>query len=452
MSRQPTIVIPLYNEAGLLKNALPEFIAAWPAAEIIIVENGSRDGSRQLLAELAKKYQNLRVLNLPYPSFGAAVRTGLLAASRDQAILLNADWLEQHFIEASLANLDQADIVVGSKDLRQSHDSRPWFRKLTSHLLTAVVRLLYGYRGGDTHGLKAFNMQRVRPIIERCRSDEIIESELLVRAQKDHLKITEIPIELHELRPPRVSVARRIWRMGRELLILRLALKNKAVYPQLHADDGGYDRRSVEVLMDLAQAGRLAAISVLANAAELDYFVARFKKLSPDARPQLYLHFNLVEGRGLKIGQLTGKAQLIKQILKRRVDEDQVRQELTAQFDRLQKLGLPIVGLDSHQHMHALEPIAGVVSDFAKTRQLAIRHYGGFKATSWLGKLKLAVFKTAARFSNWRYRRRFRLPVTWQGSDKKFVVASWEKIGLAKSPAEIIVCHPAFGHDKSPTQ
>jgi len=456
-SAEFSVVIPLYNEAGLLKKAIPDFMAAaGRQTEVLIVENGSTDGSVMRLDELAKAHANLRVLRLPYPSFGAAVRSGLLAASCQRVVLLNADWLEAGFVERALVELDRADIVVGSKALADSHDQRPLFRKLTSHLLTRVVKLFYGYRGGDTHGLKAFKMGRARPIIERCRSNELIESELLIRAQRAGLRISELPTTIDEIRPPRIGLSRRMWRMARELLALKRLLRVDGPYPLLHADDAGYDKPSVDVLMDLSRAGRLAGISVLANGRAVDYFANQYQKLPSASRPPLWLHFNLVEGQSLSeaFGRFSGKGWLIKQALLGQLDEVAVREELAAQLAKLQALDLPISGIDSHQHMHALEPLASTVAVLAKQHHFEVRSYGSFQVRRPLGWLKRLLFRWLACLSNFGYRRRFGLPPSWRRTTgRPFVVASWEKINIARLPVDtIIVCHPALDYDKTAVQ
>ena len=79
-----TVVIPVYNEEGLLSTAINDLIprlAEIPlTTEVIISQNGSKDKTPQIAAELAAKYDNVRVLNTDEPNYCLALRRGSKAA------------------------------------------------------------------------------------------------------------------------------------------------------------------------------------------------------------------------------------------------------------------------------------------------------------------------------------------------------------------------------------
>ncbi len=461
-----SIVIPIFNEEQLLQKHIPAFIDFIEArsgdSEIILIENGSRDSSPGLVDKLAKQHQLVRAVHLPTASFGAAVRIGLLQAGRRQAILLNADWLDREFVLAAPKRLAQADIVIGSKVKDSALDRRPPVRKLASRLLNKIIELGFGYHGGDTHGIKAFNMSAVRPLLAICKSDEIIETELLLRASRHGLKIEEVAVPLSELRAPRASFAGRILTVAKELLILRRVLKSDSPLPKLHVDDAGYNTASVDALIELCLVERVSGVSVLANAPALTYFVRQYQALPPNRRPELWLHFNLIEWPPLSStakvltdqnGQLRPRRQFLRRVLLGGLDQSVAAAELAAQLAKLESLGLKIVGIDSHQHTHAFSPVAEAVADLAKQRGLTSRGYRQMRTKTWRGGLKLWLLKAGASWSALRTQKRWR-PASWASSgDKLYLVASWEPVSLANADQiALIVCHPATGFDVKPVQ
>lgn len=225
-----SIIIPAYNEEQLLEKAIDR-VVMWARqntkrAEIIVAENGSTDKTPKIADILETKYAEVRVLHLKEANFGLAFRAAMQKARFGRAILLNADWIDTDFISRSLPLLDVSDLVVGSKVLDPSSDHRPFLRKLLSKLLNIVIRVIFKFKGSDSHGLKAFNVRSVLPLVNSCMSLEIIETELLLRAQWGGLKIVEVPVGIEELRPPRLGILKRCVIVARELWLLNKSLRD----------------------------------------------------------------------------------------------------------------------------------------------------------------------------------------------------------------------------------
>src|SRR5439155_1734640 len=118
-----------------------------------------------------------------------------------------------------------ADLVIGSKLMAGAEDERPLFRHAASHVYNGILRLAFGFRGTDTHGLKAFRKAALLPVVARCVVDQdVFASELVLRADRDGVRIAEIPVRLLEKRPPSIDllrripgVVRRLWRLARAL-------------------------------------------------------------------------------------------------------------------------------------------------------------------------------------------------------------------------------------------
>ena len=212
-----SIVIPVYNEEGILHAAvvdLRERLAplGW-RYEILLAENGSRDGTVAVAAELSKKYPELRLISVGAPNYGRALRAGILAARGalilcDEIDLCDADFHRQ---AVDLMRSGAAEMVIGSKLIAGASDERPLFRHAASMVYTSLLRGLLDFRGSDTHGLKAFVRDRVVPIAESCLTDkDVFASELVIRAYRANLKVVEVPIRVMEKRPPSINLLNRV--------------------------------------------------------------------------------------------------------------------------------------------------------------------------------------------------------------------------------------------------
>ena len=103
-------------------------------------------------------------------------------------------------------------------------DHRSEIRRLGSKFLTFAIKILFGFKGSDSHGIKAFRRSVAISLIKNCKSCEIIESELLIRAQRKHIVTKEIPLEIVEMRPARIAFSTRLLKVFFELVKLRIDL------------------------------------------------------------------------------------------------------------------------------------------------------------------------------------------------------------------------------------
>ena len=103
------------------------------------------------------------------------------------------------------------DMVVGSKAMKGASDQRPLLRRAATRVINGMLRVALDFRGTDTHGLKAFDRAQLLPIVEACVIDrDLFASELVIRASRAGLHVLEIPIRLHEKRPPAINLVRRV--------------------------------------------------------------------------------------------------------------------------------------------------------------------------------------------------------------------------------------------------
>lgn len=227
-----SIVIPVYNEEGILHAAvvdLRERLApfGWNY-EIVLAENGSRDGTIVIASELSRKYPEVRLLSVGEPNYGLALRAGILAARGEYVLCDEIDLCDVDFHERaiSLLRAGEADFVIGSKLMGGARDERPFLRHAASLVYTSLLRALLDFPGTDTHGLKAFRRSAVAPVVERCLVDrDVFASELVIRSYREQLRVLEIPIRVLEKRPPSINLLKRVPNVLRSMARLTWAIR-----------------------------------------------------------------------------------------------------------------------------------------------------------------------------------------------------------------------------------
>ncbi len=230
-----TVVIPVYNEEGLLATAVNDLVARLAeiplVTEIILSENGSRDKTKEIAHELAQKHRNVRVIHTDEPNYGRALRRGIEEARGTLVMCDEIDICDVDFYRTAIEILqaDGADMVVGSKRHPAARDARPAMRRFATWVLNAMLRVVVGFRGTDTHGLKAFRREALMPVVQRCIVEkDLFASELVIRAER-MVRVVEVPVRIMEKRPPSINLFKRIpnvlRNMWRLFLVIRLGRK-----------------------------------------------------------------------------------------------------------------------------------------------------------------------------------------------------------------------------------
>jgi len=221
-----SIVIPVYNEARIVREAALDLCRRldelrWEY-ELILAENGSRDGTVQILEALQAQVPRVRFLHEPQPNYGRALKRGILEARGEVVICDEIDLCDVDFYRRALPILEAgADLVVGSKAMKGANDARPLVRRFATRVITLLLRAATGFRGTDTHGLKAFKRERLSDVARACVVDrDLFASEFVIRAQRMGRDVREIPIALHERRPPSTHLLRRVPRVMKGLFKL----------------------------------------------------------------------------------------------------------------------------------------------------------------------------------------------------------------------------------------
>ncbi|MEK6968453.1 MAG: glycosyltransferase family 2 protein [Nanoarchaeota archaeon] len=192
--------------------------------EIIFCENGSTDSTVHILRSFAKKKKYIRVITLDKPNYGGAMKAGFLAARGIFMANASIDWYDIDHLKRAIPLLKSADIVVGTK-ANKGFDRRPFFRRLISRGYHILLNIFFGLRVSDTHSINIFRTKKMQPIIRKTVMDgSVFPSEVLIRAQRSHLRIVEKDIVVTEKRARKKSITTRTFKAIAGLVKLRLIL------------------------------------------------------------------------------------------------------------------------------------------------------------------------------------------------------------------------------------
>lgn len=215
-----SIIIPIYNEEGILSASvadITEKLANHPrwdySYELILAENGSTDRTVDIARELMDRHPELKLMHNPEPDYGLALRRGIMAAKGTYVVCDEIDLCDTDFYVRALDKMkvENFDFVVGSKALKESSDKRPLYRRLATRVLNMLLHVFLGFKGTDTHGLKAFRRERLLEVVNQCVvNKDLFASEFVIRAERNDFRITEIPLTVVEKRQPSINLFRRV--------------------------------------------------------------------------------------------------------------------------------------------------------------------------------------------------------------------------------------------------
>ena len=224
-----TMFFPAYNDAGTIASLVIEAQEAirrlTPDFEVIVVNDGSRDHTGQIIDELARTYPNVRAIHHPTNcGYGGALRSGFAAATKELIAYTDGDaQYDPSEITALWARLDEdADVVTGYKISR----SDPFHRIVIGRLYHHTVKLLFALRVRDVDC--DFRLMR-REVFDRVkleRDSGVICLELMRKIQDAGLRVVEVPVHHYHRTHGRSQFFnfRRIFRTGIDVLKLWIEL------------------------------------------------------------------------------------------------------------------------------------------------------------------------------------------------------------------------------------
>lgn len=227
-----SIVIPAYNEQHRLPKTVIETIrwcrANVPTYEIVVVDDGSRDGTIEVAKLFSDHDPQVKVIACPHLGKGAAVRMGMLNASGERILFMDADGATPFSeIPRLMSKIDEGHAVaIGSRVVLDPADTvvnTSVHRKVIGRIFACLVSLLAvgGYR--DTQcGFKMFRRDASREIFYRQRLNGFaFDVELLHIADKLSLSVAEVPVNWNNQAESKVDLVRDSFRMFRDMLKIK---------------------------------------------------------------------------------------------------------------------------------------------------------------------------------------------------------------------------------------
>jgi len=195
------VIVPAYNESGNVRQTIQDIRRQIVPVDIVVVNDGSVDTTAHEARE-----EGVTVLSHQWNlGIGATVQTGLLfARRREYSVALQIDGDGQHdarFIKELLQPIQdgRADVVIGSRFLPPFQGYRSSFiRRIGIHFFSWLISRLTGCPVTDpTSGFRAFNERALR-FFSECYPQDFPEPEAIVMAQRQGLRVVEVPVIMRE--------------------------------------------------------------------------------------------------------------------------------------------------------------------------------------------------------------------------------------------------------------
>jgi len=462
-----SFVYPIHNEMANLPRLLPETrrIAEGLVTdyEVLLVDDGSTDGSGPYIDRLAAEHPEVRALHhRRNRGLGAAITTGLRHATKPLVLYMDSDFpVGVAEARAALAAMPlEVDLLIGYR-IGRAEGLR---RELMSWTYNQIIRRTFGLHVRDVNF--AFKLIR-RPLLERIRlrsEGSFIDAELLLEAQRLGARIMEVGLHYH----PRVAgvstaaSARVVLRLLGEMRAYRLRRRAGRVGPArliINADDFGLCRGVNQGVIESFARGVVTSASILPTGAAFEEAAALAR-----AHPRLDIgvHLALTQTRPVlspaEVPSLVDRSGrfpadwrgFLARWLRGAVRRSELRAELRAQVARAQAAGLEISHLDSHQHLHLLPGVLPVVLRLAKESGIGAVRLPGPAASGpprrWAEGAALAFARRQARGA--LRRSGLLVPDDFRGFHE---AGCWRTEDLARAVLALdggvteLCCHPGAG-------
>jgi glycosyltransferase involved in cell wall biosynthesis len=191
-----SVVLPAYNEeeniGQAVKSVLEVMEPITPHYEVIVVDDGSRDGTSEVVRELAASYPKVRLVRHEVnQGYGGALNSGFKAATGELIFFTSSDnQYDVVEVKKLLPLIETADLVIGYRVHRQD----PFTRRLFAWGWNTLVNLLFGYVSRDIDcAFKLFKRQILSQVPITSKG-AMIDTELLVGAKRSGFSIVEVPV------------------------------------------------------------------------------------------------------------------------------------------------------------------------------------------------------------------------------------------------------------------
>jgi glycosyltransferase involved in cell wall biosynthesis len=224
-----SIVLPAYNEAKRIEETVEKTAAALreisPSFEIIIAEDGSKDGTDRICESLARKYDFVKHLHSEKrQGRGRALDRAFRSSGGEILGYIDVDLATdmKHLSELIQSIRDGYDFATGSRMLPQSEVKRPFKRGFVSKGFNFLTRLMLGSKLYDHQcGFKSFRREALFALMDDIKDTHWFwDTELFVRAQRAGYRVKEFPVEWKQGGTTKVNLVKDVFGMGSQIFRL----------------------------------------------------------------------------------------------------------------------------------------------------------------------------------------------------------------------------------------
>lgn len=225
-----SVILPARNEEKLIKSTVLEILKHLKkkdySFEVLVIINGCTDNTEKIAREISVENRQLRILTSKQ-GYGIALKKGLKEARGEFIAIFNVDYYNLHFLDLADIGMYGKDIIIGSKRTFWAEDRRSLVRRIISLTFNVFLRLAFGFRGSDTHGIKLLRKAVIDKILPKCKTtSDIFYTELIIRAQRAGFKFADFPVSVEEKRPSRFTFVDRTLRTPLNIYLLYKALRD----------------------------------------------------------------------------------------------------------------------------------------------------------------------------------------------------------------------------------
>ena len=229
-----SVVVPVFNEEDIVLQSAAQIYDICERQELdfelIFIENGSVDNTLSLLNKFVSKKEKCRVITLDLANYGNALKQGFLSAENQIVISFDIDYFSEDFLKDTLELDKKYAAITASKRLVKSDDGRRFIRRLATLIFVTILKLLFKTKLSDTHGMKAVRKTSIMNQIDNVVStQDLFDTELMIRVEKGGDKICEVPAVVNEIRPSVSVIYKRIPRTISSLIKLRAQLSRESL-------------------------------------------------------------------------------------------------------------------------------------------------------------------------------------------------------------------------------
>ena len=224
-----SVVVPIYNEEEILIDSCQKIYSICNNIgldfEIIFSENGSTDNTLTLIKDFSSKRGECKVISNDVANYGTALKNGFNEAKNEMIISFDIDYFSEQFLIDSLSIKNKYSAITASKRLNDSEDGRKFIRRIATNFFVLLLKLLFQTSMSDTHGMKGVRKSSCEKHIENVVStQDLFDTELLLRIERSGENIYEVPAMVNEIRPSVSVIYSRIPRTIYSLIKLRTQL------------------------------------------------------------------------------------------------------------------------------------------------------------------------------------------------------------------------------------